>query len=156
MTDRPAVGDRAPGFSAPDAHGDPVDLDDLLGGGPVVLFFYPRDHSWGCTKEACRFRDDHEAFVEAGATVVGVSPDPPASHRRFADDHDLPFLLLSDQHGTVRDRYGVGRTLGLIPGRVTFVLDDDGVVRHVFDSQVRPTRHVEEALDVVRDLKRMS
>lgn len=138
------AGDEAPDFELPDPDGEPVRLSELLADGPVVLYFYPRDGTFGCTREACAFRDDHDAFVEAGARVVGISADPPESHRRFRDDHDLPFTLLSDVDGSVREAYGVD-TLGL-PGRVTFVVGEDGGIRHVFSSQLRPRRHVEEAL----------
>lgn len=118
----------------------------------MVLYFYPADETYGCTKEACGFRDEYESFVDEGAMVVGVSPDSLESHRRFADHHRLPFSLLSDPDGALRNKYGVGRTLGLIPGRVSFVIDRQGVIRHVFDSQLRARQHVGEALGVVRRL----
>lgn len=137
-----APGDEAPGFELPDPDGETVRLADLLADGPAVLYFYPRDGTFGCTREACAFRDDHDAFRDAGARVVGISRDPSDSHRRFREAHDLPFTLLSDVE--VRDAYGVD-TLGL-PGRVTFVVGGDGRIRHVFRSQLRPRRHVEEAL----------
>lgn len=138
------AGDDAPGFELPDQDGEPVHLADLLADGPVVLYFYPKDGTFGCTREACAFRDDHDAFLEAGARIVGISADPPESHRAFREEHDLPFTLLSDVDGAVRDAYGVG-SLGL-PGRVTFVVGGDGRIRHVFSSQLQPRRHVEEAL----------
>ncbi len=122
----------------------------------MVLYFYPADETTGCTREACRFRDDYERFVDAGAEVVGVSGDSLKSHRSFADHHRLPFALLSDSDGELRRMYGVKRTLGLVPGRVTFVIDREGVVRHVFESQLRATQHVDEALTVVRRLDRAS
>lgn len=138
------TGDEAPDFELPDQDGQPVRLGDLLADGPVVVYFYPKDGTFGCTQEACAFRDDHDAFLEAGATVVGISRDPPESHRAFRDDHDLPFALLADVDGEVHDAYGVG-SVGL-PGRVTFVVGEDGRIRHVFSSQLRPRKHVEEAL----------
>jgi peroxiredoxin Q/BCP len=122
-----------------------VRLSDFRGR-PVVVFFYPKDDTPGCTAEACSFRDRYEAFAEAGAEVVGISSDSPESHRRFAARHGLPFLLLSDADGAARSAYGVPRTLGLLPGRVTYVIDAQGVVRHIFNSQFRPARHIEEAL----------
>jgi peroxiredoxin Q/BCP len=147
------IGEPAPDFYLASAAGDVVRLSDFRGKTEVVLFFYPKDETPGCTIEACSFRDSHEAFREAGATVIGVSSDSGRSHRRFADRHGLRYLLLSDADGAVRARYGVTKTLGLIPGRVTFVIDREGILRHVFSSQFRPSRHVEEALGVLRTLR---
>jgi peroxiredoxin Q/BCP len=138
-------GERAPDFTLPDAEGKPVRLADFSGR-PVVLYFYPKDDTPGCTKEACTFRDQYEDFRDAGAAVVGVSSDSSETHRKFAAKHRLPFTLLSDAAGKARKAYGVPATLGLLPGRVTFVIDADGVVRHVFNSQLDATRHVREAL----------
>lgn len=142
-------GDTAPEFSLPDASGKQVALARFRGR-PVVLYFYPKDETPGCTLEACAFRDQYEDFVDAGAEVIGVSSDSSASHEKFAARHRLPFTLLSDAEGAVRKRYGVPSTLGLLPGRVTFVIDGEGVVRHVFSSQLAATRHVSEALDALR------
>jgi peroxiredoxin Q/BCP len=146
-------GEPAPDFTLPDADEKLVRLSDLLGK-PVVLYFYPKDETPGCTLEACAFRDQYEDFVDAGAVVVGVSSDSSASHRAFAKRHRLPFTLLADRDGAVRKRYGVPSTLGLLPGRVTFVIDSEGVVRHVFNSQLAATRHVSEALDALRSKAR--
>ena len=143
-------GDRAPDFSLPDAAGKLVGLADFRGRKPVVLYFYPKDDTPGCTKEACSFRDQYEDFTAAGAEVVGVSSDSGESHRKFSEKYKLPFTLLSDRDGQVRKRYGVPATLGLLPGRVTFVIDKDGVVRHVFNSQLQATRHVQESLAALR------
>ncbi len=148
---------RRPGDSAPNPTlslmtGEPLKLADLWAERPVVLFFYPKDNTAICTREACAFRDAYEDFVAAGATVVGVSADSAESHRQFVDKHKLPFLLATDADGTLRRAFGVGRTLGLIPGRVTFVIDRRGVVRHVFSGQFVAERHVREALDAVRAL----
>ncbi len=145
-----AVGDPAPDFELPDAAGRPVKLSDWRGQKAVVLYFYPKDDTPGCTKEACTFRDSYEDFQEAGAEVIGVSSDSGASHQAFAKKHRLPFTLLSDASGALRKKYGVPATLGLLPGRVTFVIDREGIVRHVFSSQLAPAQHVREALDVIR------
>jgi peroxiredoxin Q/BCP len=145
-----AVGSRAPDFELPDRTGRPVRLSDFRGRRAVVLYFYPKDDTPGCTKEACSFRDSYEAFKEAGAEVIGVSSDTAESHAKFAEKHRLPFVLVADRRGEVRKRYGVPATLGLLPGRVTYVIDREGVVRHVFNSQTRPTQHVTEALDTLR------
>jgi peroxiredoxin Q/BCP len=149
------VGERAPDFALPDANGREVRLADFRGR-PVVLYFYPKDDTPGCTKEACSFRDQYQDFRDAGAEVIGVSSDSSDSHRRFAERHRLPFTLLADQGGKVRKLYGVPATLGLLPGRVTFVIDAEGVVRHAFNSQLAATRHVGEALDVLRGTARHS
>lgn len=142
-------GERAPDFALRDAAGNVVKLSQFQGK-PVVLYFYPKDDTPGCTLEACAFRDQYEDFVDAGATVIGVSSDSSESHRKFAARHRLPFSLLADRDGAVRKLYGVPSTFGLLPGRVTFVIDADGVVRHVFNSQLAATRHVGEALDALR------
>ena len=124
------VGDLAPDFTLPSATGEMVSLSDFRGKSEVVLFFfYPKDNTPGCTAEACAFRDSHEAFKEAGAEVIGISSDSEGSHRQFAKLWSLPFLLLSDSKDEVRARYGVARTLGLFPGRVTYLIDRAGVVR---------------------------
>jgi len=143
------VGEPAPGFTLADATGKDVSLAAFRGR-PVVLYFYPKDDTPGCTKEACSFRDQYEDFREAGAEVLGVSSDSSESHKKFASRYKLPFTLLADRGGKVRKLYGVPATLGLLPGRVTFVIDAGGVVRHVFNSQLDATRHVAEALAVLR------
>jgi peroxiredoxin Q/BCP len=146
------VGERAPDFVLPTAAGGRFHLSDLRGRRAVVLYFYPKDETLGCTAEACAFRDNYEVFAKAGAEVVGVSGDTEESHRAFAAHHHLPFVLLSDRDGAVRKRYGVARWFGILDGRVTFVIDRDGIVRHVFDSQLQATRHVREALATIQDL----
>ncbi len=145
------VGSKIPDVTLKDAQGRKVRLWDRLGSGALVLFFYPKDGTSGCTREACAFRDAHETFREAGAEVIGISSDSEQSHRRFARENQLPYLLLSDPGGKVRRRFGVpSDLLGLIPGRVTYVIDRQGVVRHRFRSQLQFERHVQEALRTVR------
>jgi len=141
-------GQPAPDFTLPDADGTEVTLSSLRGKW-VVVFFYPKDNTTGCTAEACAFRDSHEDFTDAGAVVIGISSDSVDSHQRFAAKHNLPFTLLSDTGGKVRSAWGVGKTLGILPGRVTFVIDPDGVVRKVFSSQLRATAHQSEALAAI-------
>jgi len=140
------AGQPAPDFDLPDAEGKRIRLADFRGKKAVVLYFYPKDDTPGCTKEACSFRDSYEDFQDAGAEVIGVSSDSATSHAKFAKRYKLPFTLLSDAKGEVRKKYGVPSTMGLMPGRVTYVIDKRGVVRHVFNSQLQATRHVSEAL----------
>jgi peroxiredoxin Q/BCP len=147
------VGDKAPDFALPSSTGDSVRLSDLVKEGSVVVFFYPKDDTLGCTLEACSFRDQNEAFVAAGAQVVGISSDSSESHEHFANKHRLPMKLLSDIGGEVRALYGVRATLGILPGRATFVIDPMGIVRSVFESQLRFQEHADKALEVVRDLR---
>jgi peroxiredoxin Q/BCP len=145
-------GDPAPDFALPDASGQTVRLSDFRGRKAVVLYFYPKDDTPGCTKEACTFRDQYEDFVEAGAEVIGVSSDSTDTHTRFASKYRLPFRLLADRGGALRKSYGVPATLGLLPGRVTYVIDKQGIVRHVFNSQLQATQHVAEAMQALRGL----
>lgn len=144
--------DRAPDFTLPSHTGQTVSLAEFRGKQAVVLFFYPKDGTPVCTKEACSFRDAYEDFVQAGAVVVGVSSDSAERHQAFANGHRLPFVLLSDPDGSLRRAFGVPKTLGVFPGRVTYVIDKEGIVRHVFRSQFAADRHVAEALTVVRQL----
>jgi peroxiredoxin Q/BCP len=146
------VGAQAPDFTLPDQAGNQVSLKDFRGQKAVVLYFYPKDNTTGCTAEACAFRDSYEVFKEAGAEVIGISSDSEDTHQGFASRYQLPFVLLSDKGGKVRKQYGVPTTLGVIPGRVTYVIDKDGVVRHIFNSQFMATKHVNEALQVLKAL----
>ena len=147
------VGDTAPDFTLPSQSGEEVSLSDFVGKKKaVVLYFYPKDDTPGCTREACSFREEHERFGDLEAEVVGVSSDSVRSHQRFVEKHGLPFVLLSDEGGEVRKLYGVPNTLGLFPGRVTYVIDEEGVVRHVFSSQLGVTRHVEQALEALEEI----
>ena len=143
-------GERAPDFTLPAHNGTDVTLSTLLQTSAVVLFFYPKDDTPGCTREACSFRDTFEEFTTLGATVVGVSGDPPDSHRRFVDKYSLPFILVSDTRGSVRAAYRVPKTLFVRPGRTTFVIDRAGTVRMAFTHARNAERHVQEALAVVR------
>ena len=147
------MGSKAPDFTLPSQSGEMVSLRDFLGEKPVVLYFYPKDDTPGCTKEACAFRDSFEEFRRLDAEVIGISSDSVESHRNFAKKHDLPFTLLSDGEGKVRRLYGVPNTLGLFPGRVTYVIDEEGVVRHIFSSQLGMEKHVEEALKALRSIE---
>ena len=146
------VGDAAPDFRLPALRGGEVALSDFRGKKNVVLFFYPKDDSPGCTVEACTFRDAYQDFVDAGAEVIGISSDSLDDHAAFASKHRLPMQFVADKGGKVRAAYGVKSTLGLIAGRETFVIDKQGVVRHVFRSQIRVKNHVAESLAILHTL----
>jgi peroxiredoxin Q/BCP len=151
-TDKVEVGSVAPDFTLPSQSGEMISLGDFVGKKPVVLYFYPKDDTPGCTKQACGFRDDFEEFGRLDAEVIGISSDSVESHKSFAARHNLPFTLLSDAGSKVRKLYGVPNSFGLFPGRVTFVIDEEGVVRHVFSSQLGVEQHVEEALKALRSV----
>ena len=129
------IGDQAPDFSLPDSEGRMISLASFRGTHTVVLYFYPKDETPGCTAEACGFRDAYDEFARAGAQVIGVSGDSSESHHRFAAHHNLPFILLSDTSGAIKTRYGVRGTLGLLPGRVTFVIDKQGIIRYMSSTE---------------------
>lgn len=130
----------------------PVRVRDLLGTKALVLYFYPKDETPGCTAQACAFRDAYEDFLAAGADVIGVSTDGPSAHEGFRAHHRLPFRLLTDPDGKAAAAFGVKRTLGLLPGRVTFVIDPQGEIRHRFSSQLQIRKHIDEALAMVRSI----
>jgi peroxiredoxin Q/BCP len=153
MAHRIQAGDKAPDFTLPAQSGEPVRLHDRIGERVIVLYFYPKDNTPGCTAEACAFRDSHEIFADAGAEVIGVSSDSVARHTAFAERHQLPFTLLSDQGGRVRKSYGVPTVLGVLPGRVTYVIDREGTVRNVFSSMTQIDQHIGDALRMVQKLQ---
>ena len=140
------VGDKAPDFDLPDQFGNIVKISSYKGKRHIVLYFYPKDDTPGCTAEAIAFRDSYADFKDVGAEIIGISRDDEESHRAFMVKCDLPFILLSDTDGKVRKLYGVSKTLGLISARVTFVIDKEGVIRHIFSSHLNPTKHVAEAM----------
>ncbi|MFD2784029.1 peroxiredoxin [Hymenobacter rubripertinctus] len=147
------IGDQAPDFTLNTTSGEPFRLSDLRGQRNVVLYFYPKDDTPGCTAEACSFRDQYQDFQDLGAEVIGVSSDSEASHQKFTQKHRLPFPLLADAGGQVRKRYEVPRALlGLLPGRVTFVIDKQGLIQYVFNSMSRATDHVSTTKDVLKKL----
>ena len=146
------IGDKAPDFTLNSQSGDKVSLRDFIGKKIIVLYFYPKDGTPGCTAEACSFRDNYDVFKKAGAEVIGISSDAVESHSAFVLKYNLPFILLSDNDQTVRKLYGVPSTLGLLPGRVTYIIDKKGIVRHVFSSQFNATKHISEALRVIQSL----
>ena len=146
------VGDTAPDFTLSDQNGSRVSLRDFRGKKAVVLYFYPKDDTPGCTAESCGFRDQYEVFTTAGAEVIGVSGDSPQSHQQFAAKYNLPFTLLSDKDNKVRKEYGATMAFGFVPGRVTYVIDQEGVVQFVLDTMFNFQAHVEEALKTLQEL----
>jgi peroxiredoxin Q/BCP len=146
------VGDKAPDFTLQSQTGESVSLSSFFGKKNIVIYFYPEDESPGCTKEACSFRDNYEYFKDLGAEVIGVNAGNIESHKKFAEHYNLPFILLSDKENEVRKLYGVPSTLGLIPGRETYIIDKQGIVRHIFSSQFKPEKHIIEALNVLKSL----
>jgi peroxiredoxin Q/BCP len=152
----PEVGDRAPAFTLPDQSGEPVKLSDFKGKA-VVLYFYPKDDTPGCTREACSFRDEHSALVKAGAAVLGVSPDSTVSHQKFAGKFKLPFPLLADTDHAVSEKYGAwgekslyGRKFMGIT-RSTFLIGKDGKVARVWP-KVKVDGHVDEVRKALAEL----
>ncbi len=147
------VGDTVPHFTAISLDGSAFDSKDLLGKKPIVLYFYPKDNTPGCTAQACGFRDQYEEFKELGAEVIGVSADSPKSHQKFSKQYQLPFVLLSDTTNQLRKLFGVPNDLfGLLPGRATYVIDGEGKVQMIFDS-VFGVAHIGKALNYLKKLR---
>jgi len=146
------IGDMAPDFSLLDEHGRSVSLKDFLGKKVLVLYFYPKDFTSGCTAEACSFRDDYKLYEEKGAAVIGVSLDSVESHSKFSQKYSLPFPILSDKGKEVAKAYGVLGAGGLFAQRVTFIIDKEGKITHIFP-KVDVKRHSEEVLRALEELK---
>ena len=145
-----SIGSALPNLTLKDQHGQEVTLS-ALAGTPLVIYFYPKDDTPGCTAEACSFRDQYADFEDLGARVIGISGDSVKSHARFAQKHRLTFTLLSDTKRQAEKMFGVERNLfGLLPGRVTFVFDSGGKLIKEFSSATQATRHIKEALKALR------
>jgi len=147
------VGDKAPDFILKNQDGKPTSLSEYISKKNVVIFFYPKDFSPGCTKQACSFRDSYEDFLDLGAVVIGISNDSVESHKKFLDTYLLPFTLLSDPNGQVRSLYGATKGFGLLPGRFTFIIDKTGVIRYIFTSETNMQKHIDESLRVLKEIK---
>ncbi|WP_121667195.1 peroxiredoxin [Mesonia aquimarina] len=147
------VGDRIPSFTLTDHHGNIFKSDLRLGEKIWVIYFYPKNFTPGCTKEACSFRDHYKEFQRLGAEVIGISSDSVESHQKFSEKYDLPFTFLSDPTEDIRQKFGVkGHLLGIIPGRDTFVIDKDGIVQFKFHN-LSSAEHMQKALDKVKELQ---
>lgn len=147
------VGSKIPSFSLKDQNGNIFDINSVIGKKKLVIYFYPKDDTPGCTKQACTFRDQFEAFKKENALVIGISGQSVESHKAFAEKHHLSFTLLSDEDNTVRKLFGVPTTMGMIPGRVTYVVDLSGKVVYIFNSQSEVEKHVSEAIRVLKEMK---
>lgn len=144
-------GDKIPSFSLQDQYGKPFHVDEFLGSKNLVIFFYPKDESPGCTKQACSFRDHYEEFRSLDTEVVGISGQDNQSHTAFSEKHRLNFRILSDSGNRVRNMFGVPSDfLGMIPGRVTYVVDKQGTITHIYNSQVNIQKHINSALQSLR------
>ncbi|PZX92418.1 peroxiredoxin [Flavobacterium aquariorum] len=147
------VGDKIPNFRAKDTNGNDFDSQEIIGQKPLVIYFYPKDNTPGCTVQACSFRDQYEDFKDLGAEVIGISSDSVVSHQKFTQQYKLPFILLSDSDKKIRKLFGVPSGLfGILPGRVTYVADKAGTIIMVFDSMMAK-RHIPKALEAIRELK---
>ena len=147
------IGDKCPDFQLPDAKGKMIKMGDFIGKKKLVIYFYPKDDTPGCTKEACSFRDNYEDFKEFDCEVIGISSDNEQKHAAFASRHQLPFILLADKDKVARKLFGVpGNLFGLIPGRVTYIIGIDGIVKGIYNSQTNPLGHIEKALELVKAL----
>ncbi len=148
-----SVGSTIPQFSLKDQNGNSFDISSVIGKKNLVIYFYPKDDSPGCTKEACSFRDQFEVFTEADAVIIGISSQSVKSHKEFAEKYRLNYTLLSDEENQVRKLFGVPTNLlGLIPGRVTYVANKQGKVVYLFNSQIKAEQHVSEALKILKEL----
>lgn len=146
------IGNKIPDFSAKDNNGNVFESSSIVGQKPVVFYFYPKDNTPGCTAQACSFRDQYEDFKDLGAEVIGISSDSTASHEKFVQQYQLPFILLSDNDKKIRNLFGVKPDLfGLIPGRVTYVADKNGIIQFIFDS-MNATNHISKALETIKKM----
>ena len=147
------IGDKIPNFTAKDLNGNNFDIQNYIGKKPLVIYFYPKDNTTGCTIQACSFRDQYQDFTDLGAEVIGISSDSVASHQKFSQEYKLPFVLLSDENQKIRNLFGVPKgLLGLVPGRVTYVVDKNGVVKMIFDNGLMVKKHITKALEDIKKI----
>jgi peroxiredoxin Q/BCP len=148
------IGNSIPAFTLNDQNGNAFDINEVVGKKNLVIYFYPKDDSPGCTKEACYFRDQFEVFRDVDALIIGISGQSVESHKKFAEKYRLTYTLLSDEGNEVRKLFGVPTNFfGLLPGRVTYIIDKTGKVIYIFDSQVQATQHVDEAIRILKEVK---
>ena len=150
-----SIGDTCPSFSLQNQDGQTINIQDYFGNKNVVIYFYPKDNTAGCTKEACSFRDAMQDLNNLDCEVVGISADSVASHKAFANQFRLTFNLLSDVGNSVRKSFKVPANLfGLIPGRVTYIVNKEGKVIHIINSQMNPDKHIKETIEIISSLSR--
>ena len=153
MNKRLKIGDIIPKFSLKDQYGNDFKIEELIGKQRLVIYFYPKDETTVCTAQACSFRDSYQDFKDLGCEVIGISSDDEKSHKSFAQNHRLPFVLLSDTKKEVRKLFGVPRdAFGLISGRYTYVIDKKGKIIHIFNAAFSAHKHIEEAIRVLKEL----
>jgi len=145
------VGDNVPYFELLDQNNTLFKSDDFIGKQSVVVYFYPKDDTPGCTKQACKFRDEFEAFANLNVKVIGISKDSVESHKEFEEKYQLPFTLLADVKNEVRALFGVSKSaMGMLPGRVTYIIDKEGVIQYIFDDMMHAEKHIAVALDFLK------
>jgi len=145
------IGDKMPPFKLKDQNGNIFTVNSSIGK-PMVIYFYPKDDTPGCVKEACKFRDDFESFIDLGVLVIGISGDSVESHKKFEEKYKLPFTLLADTKNEVRKLFGVPKSMIFLPGRVTYVIDKNGIVQYIFNSQFDAEKHIEKSLNKLKGL----
>lgn len=153
-TPPPAVGSPAPDFTAPATGGETITLRQYRGTRRVILSFYPRDFSWGCTRQLCSYRDHYAELGRRNAVIIGVSPNRPGSQQKFSDRYHFPFPLISDQEGSIARRYGVTRGWLSSPRRVTFVIDEAGIIRGIIRHELAMRQHLTEAVGILDRLEK--
>ncbi len=153
QTNKLEVGDTIPEFVLKDQNNADFDIDNFRGKQILVIYFYPKDDTPGCTTEACSFRDAYEVFTDLNVKVIGISSDNVVSHKKFEEKYNLPFTLLADTDKKVQKLFGVPRSfLGLIPGRVTYIINKEGVVVHIFNSMTDAKKHITESLSIIKKI----
>ena len=145
------AGDKIPKILLKNENGNVVNVNDIKK--PLIIYFYPKDETPGCIKEACKFRDEFQSFTDLGVQVIGISGDSSASHKKFKEKYHLPFTLLADTNNEVRKAFGVPKSLLFLPGRVTYVVNEKGIVTYKFNSQFGAEKHIENALNFLRKNK---
>lgn len=150
------IGDKCPLFEVKQSDGSVFRIADYIGKKYLVIYFYPKDFTPGCTKEACSFRDNYEVFQTLNCEVIGISSDSDSSHDKFAEKHKLPYILLADKTKKIQKAFGVPKSLfGLLPGRVTYIIGKEGIIKGMYNSQTDPVGHIKKAIELVTELTSM-
>lgn len=145
------VGDKIPSFTLLNQNNQEVDINSFVRTKNIVIYFYPKDNTPGCTKEACSFRDAMQNLNDLDCEIIGISADSVSSHKAFATQYNLKYNLLSDTNNQIRKLFGVPRNLfGIIPGRVSYICDKEGIVLHIVNSQMNPEKHIQETLETLQ------